>query len=126
VTRFRAGIVILIAMAAAGCAAAHGPVLDTGEKPAGVGGTIAGIVRVAGSNQPLSGRKVTAIHATTGARYEASTATNGGYTMKVPIGRYRLEVELRAGESLAEQPSETEINTSDLDADRDFVVKVGS
>jgi Carboxypeptidase regulatory-like domain len=113
----------LILVAVTACAV-RGPVVDTGSKPAGVGGTIAGIVRAAGSGQPLSGRKVTAIEVASGARYEASTATNGGYTIKVPTGRYRLEVELRAGEALSEQPAVTDINTSDLDADRDFAVTV--
>ena len=122
-SRLPAGITMVIAVAAAACIA-RGPVLDTGEKPPGVGGTIAGIVRAAGSNQPLSGRKVTAIEVKSGARHETSTATNGGYTIKVPVGRYRLEVELHPGETLAEKPSETDINTSDLDADRDFVVTV--
>jgi hypothetical protein len=112
---------VLVAVAAC---AARGPVLDTGSKPAGVGGTIAGVVRVAGSGQPLSGRKVTAIDVGSGARYEVSTATNGGYTIKVPTGKYRLEVELRAGETLTERPAETNINASDLDASRDFVVTV--
>jgi hypothetical protein len=44
--------------------------------------------------------------------------------MKVPVGRYRLEVELRPGETLAERPSELEISASDLDASRNFVVAV--
>ena len=122
--RLRAGAVVLMSIAMAACVA-RGPILDTGSKPSGVGGTIAGIVRVAGSGQPLSGRKVSAIDIDSGARYETSTAINGGYTIKVPIGKYRLEVELRAGETLEDQPSVTEINTSDLDADRDFGVARG-
>jgi hypothetical protein len=115
-----AGLALILV---AGCAA-RGPILDTGSKPENVGGTIAGIVRVAGTNQPLGSRRVTAINLESGARYEASSASNGGYTIKVPIGRYRMEVELRAGETLSEQPAATEINKSDLDADRDFVVTV--
>lgn len=116
-------LVLLAAAAVLGCGARHGgPVIDTGSKPAGVGGTIAGTVRSAGSKEPLIGRKVTAIDVATGARYEASTATNGGYTLKVPTGTYRLEVELHAGESLAEGPRETEINMSDLDTGRDFLI----
>jgi hypothetical protein len=117
------GAALLMVLAIAACAA-RGPIIDTGSKPTGVGGTIAGIVRVAVTGQPLSGRKVTAIEVGSGARYETSTATNGGYTIKVPVGRYRLELELRAGETLADQPAVTEINASDLDADRDFVVTV--
>ncbi len=119
----RSGLVVvaLIAGTAVGCAR---PVVDTGTKPAGVGGTIAGIVRTEGGGTPLSGRKVTAIDVTNGRRYEASTAVNGGYTIKLPVGKYRMEVELRDGESLAEEPGEVDLNTSDLDPGRHFVVRV--
>lgn len=101
----------------------RGPVIDTGDKPEAVGGTIAGFVRDTGG-APLSARKVTAIDLASGARYEASSAANGGYTMKVPRGKYRLEVELRPGETVAEQPVETEINASDLDPHRNFVIAI--
>ena len=106
----------------AGCH--HGPVIDTGSKPAAVGGTIAGIVS-APDNTPMPGRKVTAIETTSGTRFDATTGTNGGYTIKVPQGTYRLEVELRAGERVVKQPDETRINRSDLDPRRDFVVSGG-
>jgi hypothetical protein len=122
--RLLLGTVAALMLTTVAACASRGPILDTGSKPVGVGGTIAGIARVAVSGQPLSGRKVTAIEVGSGARYEASTATNGGYTIKVPTGKYRLELELRVGEALAEQPGVTDINTSDLDADRDFVVTV--
>jgi Carboxypeptidase regulatory-like domain len=104
----------------------RGPVLDTSEAPAGVGGTISGTVRGSGDTISLAGRRVTAINLDTGEKHETSTAVTGGYTMKVPRGRYRLEVELRPNESLSEQPGELEINTSDMDADRDFVITVRS
>jgi hypothetical protein len=106
-------------------ACAHrGPVIDTGSKPTGVGGTISGRATFALDNTPLPGRRVTAVNLADGQRLEATTAANGGYTIKVPIGRYRLELELRARETLVEQPSETEIRTSDLDASRNFVISV--
>jgi len=117
---FVAGILLIAAVACA----PHQAAIDTGPKPAGVGGTIAGIVRIADSNAPLSGRKVTAINLANGARFEVTTADNGGYTIKVPTGKYRLELELRAGEAIAKQPEETDVNTSDLDPGRDFVVSV--
>ena len=73
-----------------------------------------------------STRKVTAIHATSGARYETTTGVNGGYTIKVPEeGRYRIEVELREGEVIAKGPGETDINNGDLDPGRDFEITVG-
>ena len=107
-------------------AACHpGPVIDTGPKPPAVGGTIAGIVSSEG-NAPLEGRKVTATETTSGARYDATTASNGGYTIKVPRGTYRLEVELKSGERVVKEPDQTRIDTSDLDTKRDFVIAGGS
>jgi hypothetical protein len=100
-----------------------GPVIDTGPKPAAVGGTIAGIVST-DTNAALAGRKVTAVDTATGARFDATTGTNGGYTIKVPEGTYRLEIELRAGETVAKQPDETRINRSDLDPQRHFVIAI--
>jgi len=55
---------------------------------------------------------------------QSTTAANGGYTIQVPKGTYRIELELRPGEALARQPAETHITTSDLDARRDFVVTI--
>ena len=101
-----------------------GPVISTGPKPPAVGGTIAGIVSTA-ANDPVRGRKVTAIDTQTGTRFDATTGTNGGYTIKVPVGTYRLEVELQPGETVAKQPGETRINNSDLDPQRHFVISIG-
>jgi hypothetical protein len=116
-----AGLALLLSI---GC---HhpGPVIDNGPKPPNVGGTIAGIVTNQG-NVPVAGRKVTAIETTAGTRFDATTAGNGGYTIKVPQGTYRLELELRGGEKIAKQPDETKINKGDLDPHRDFVVSSGA
>ena len=74
---------------------------------------------------PLSGRKITAVNEATGSRYETSTAGNGEYTLKVPSGTYRLDVELRQGESLEARPdATTSVNVGDVDASRNFVVNV--
>jgi len=99
------------------------PVIDTGPKPE-VGGSISGRVVANDGATALSARKVTAVNTSTGARFDVSTATNGGYTVKVPPGTYKLEVELRAGETLATVPDSTEVGVGDLDAGRDFVVSV--
>lgn len=101
----------------------HGPVIDTGSKPAAVGGTIAGIVSA--GDAPVAGRKVTAIDTTSGTRFDATTGINGGYTIKVPQGTYRLEVELKSGERVVKQPDQTRIDKSDLDTKRDFVIAGG-
>ena len=100
-----------------------GPVVSSGPKSA-VGGTIAGIVSTE-TKAAIAGRKVTAINTQTGTRFDATTATNGGYTIQVPEGTYRLEVELQPGETVTKQPAETRINRSDLDPRRDFVIGAG-
>jgi hypothetical protein len=117
-------LTVVLTLTLAACAAARGPVIGKGTQAGDVGGTISGIARTSEGEVPLVARKVTAIEVSTGAKYESSTASNGGYTMKVPKGRYRLELELRPGESLVRQPEETQIDTSDMDAGRDFLVTV--
>ena len=102
--------------------ACRAPVITT-DPGIKAGGTIAGIVRATGGSVPLVTRRVTVIHAATGARFETTTGVNGGYTIKVPEeGRYRIEVELREGEVIAKGPEETDINNGDIDAGRDFEI----
>ena len=98
--------------------------LNTGTNPPSVGGTIAGLVTTANATVAVPSRKVTATETTAGSRYEASTAANGGYTIQVPEGTYRIEVELRAGEVLAKQPDPTRVTNGDLDTGRDFAIAV--
>jgi hypothetical protein len=117
----RATITTLLAVSV-GCHPFRGPVIGGTEQK--VGGTIAGIVSASDGTTALTSRKVTAINTATQARYDATTAANGGYTIKVPEGTYRIEVELRPGESLSKQPGETHITNGDLDPKRDFVVTV--
>jgi hypothetical protein len=119
--RWWLGLALITTIVMAGCAP-RGPILDTGSKPPGVGGTISGLVRGPGDAGGLSGRRVTAVNVDTGERFEGTTAVNGGYTIQVPVGKYRLEVELRSGESLTEQPEVTSINASDMDASRNFTI----
>jgi hypothetical protein len=105
-------------------AACHpGPIIDTTPQ-ASVGGTIAGIVTTADSTVAVPGRKVTAIEVSNGSRYDATTGANGGYTIKVPEGTYRIEIELRDLETLAKRPEQTQVNNGDLDPGRDFVITV--
>jgi hypothetical protein len=112
---------LLYAAVLVAAAACHpGPVVGSGPRAA-VGGTIAGIVSTDGK-APIAGRRVVAVNTSDGSRYDATTGANGGYTIKVPQGTYRLEVELHEGERIARQPSETRINSSDLDPRRDFVI----
>ena len=114
--RLTSALLLFSLLAAAAC---HpGPILTPKE---GVGGTVAGIVSTT-AKAAVPDRKVTAVNVTTGARFDATTGPNGGYTIMVPDGTYRLELELRPGETIAKQPSETKINKSDLDPHRDFTI----
>jgi Carboxypeptidase regulatory-like domain len=117
----RATVTMLLAASVA-CHPFRGPVVGGTKQQ--VGGTIAGIVSATGGTTALASRKVTAINTATQARYDTTTAANGGYTLKVPEGTYKIEIELRPGESLSKQPGETRINNGDLDSGRDFVVTV--
>jgi hypothetical protein len=65
---------------------------------------------------------VTATNTATHAHFDATTATDGGYTMKVPAGHYQIDVELRAGERLEKRPEPTDVGVGDLDAGRDFMI----
>lgn len=113
--------VILIALLG-GVLGCHHPGPIVGGTPQPVGGTIAGIVAAAGGTTGLAGRKVTAIEVSSNRRYDATTGADGGYTIKVPEGTYRLELELRPGEILQKHPDQTKISRSDIDSGRDFVV----
>jgi hypothetical protein len=113
---------ILAVLSAVASSACHpGPVINTGPQP--VGGTIAGIVST-DSKVAVPSRKVTAINTESGARFDATTGPNGGYTIKVPQGTYRLELELKPGETILKHPGDTKINRSDLDPQRHFVISV--
>ena len=84
-------------------------------------GTISGMVTNS-AGTPLEGRRVSAIDLTTEQHYDATTAKNGGYTIKVPPGTYRIEIELQGSERVAKAPDVTKVNKSDLDPHRDIVI----
>jgi hypothetical protein len=97
-----------------------GPIVNRSEQR--VGGTIAGVVTATKGTVALTGRKVTAVDVVSGTRYDATTNITGGYTIKVPEGTYRLELETREGETLKKRPHETRVKNGDLDSGRDFDV----
>jgi hypothetical protein len=122
----RIQIVVLTAAVAFAVACRSGvPVVDTGPKPPTQDGTIAGHVSTGDKAVAVASRIVRAISVESGLKFEATTNNAGTYTLKVPPGRYRLEVELRPGEKLVKEPGETEVHKSDLDPNRDFVITAG-
>jgi hypothetical protein len=122
----RVQVVALTAAVAFAVACRSGvPVVDTGPKPPTPDGTIAGHVTTSDRAVAVASRIVRAISIEGGQKFEATTNNAGTYTLKVPPGRYRLEVELRPGEKLVKEPGETEVHKSDLDPNRDFVITAG-
>jgi len=119
-TAIRAFSVLLVLGATAACSL-NKPVTGT-DRSAATSGTIAGLVSTDAGKTAVIGRKVTAINATTRAQFDATTATDGGYTLQVPAGRYGIDVELRTGERLDKRPEPTDVGAGDLDAGRDFVI----
>jgi hypothetical protein len=113
---------LLLACAMIASSACHpGPIATRGSQPS-VGGTIAGVVTTTDSQVAVPGRQITVVEVNTGLRNNTTTANNGGYTLQVPEGTYRIDIELRPGESLARRPEPTRINNGDLDSGRDFVI----
>jgi len=114
-------VMVVLLMLSGGCAARHGgPVLGGSTTPERTG-TMSGTVRAA-DGSPLGGRRVSAIDMATEAHYDTTTAASGGFTIRVPAGKYRLEVELLGGDVIATQPAQREVNVGDLDAQLDFVI----
>lgn len=118
--RTAAAMVVLL-MLSSGCAARHGRPIIGGSTVPNPTGTISGTVTSTGGT-PLEGRRVSAIDMATEQHYDVTTSNNGGYTIKVPTGRYRLEVELRGGDQLARQPGQTNVNVGDVDEQLNFVI----
>jgi hypothetical protein len=119
--RFARGLHLLLAMSVVTLASCHPgpPVQSTAKDP--VLGTIAGIVST-DANGIVVGRKVTAVDVSTGKRYTATTGKDGGYSMLVSAGTYRLDVEQHSGETIVRHPDDTHVGNADIDSGRDFVL----
>lgn len=116
-----AAAVVVLLMLSSGCAARHGRPLIGGSTVPNPTGTISGTV-TSSTGTPFEGRRVSAIDMATEAHYDVTTAKDGGYTIKVPPGRYRLEVELRGGDQIATQPEQFNVNIGDVDEKMNFVI----
>ena len=118
--RTAAAMAVLL-MLSGGCAARHGrPILGGSTIPNPTGTILGNVTSTTGT--PLEGRRVSVINMANEAHYDVTTAKDGGYTIKVPPGRYRLEVELRGGDQLAKQPPQTTVTVGDVDEELDFVI----
>ena len=100
------------------------PVLDANAGPPSVMGTITGTVSGADGSAPIAGRRISAVNVETGERTAGVTSDTGGFTFKLAPGRYRVEVELLAGESLVRDRGEFKLSKSELQHDVDL--RIGS
>jgi Carboxypeptidase regulatory-like domain len=98
------------------------PVVDLGAKPPAARGTITGIVRGPEGTTPVVGRDVEVINVATGDRQTVKTADNGGFTVQVPAGKYRLELPLKDGETLVKRPGIVDLEKGDIDSHIEFVL----
>jgi len=98
-------------------------VADSGPKPPTPAGTISGQLQTPGNGAPVVGRLVAAINNGDSQRFETRTNNTGGFTIRVPPGHYRIEVEQRAGEAIAGAPTDQQVGPSDIDAK--IVITVG-
>jgi len=96
------------------------PLIDTSTDMT-TPGTIAGIVKDA-TGGPLAARVVHAVRADSTEKYSATTNVTGGFSIKVPPGDYRLQVDLQEGEKVLKDPGVVHINKSDLDANLEIVL----
>jgi hypothetical protein len=100
------------------------PVLDANGTPPAVMGTITGTVSGEDGKSAVAGRKVTAVNVDSGARESAVTSSTGGFTFKVPAGRYRVEVELIGSERVISDKGHFYVGRSELEHDVD--IRIGS
>lgn len=96
--------------------------IDTAPKPLQADGTISGTVRGPDGTSAIDGRTVEAVNVETNVRERTTTHSAGGFTFKLPPGKYRVELHLRDGEALVKQPGVIDLNRSDVDAHADFVL----
>ncbi len=120
-TRFAALALAVVLAAATGCRSGQ-PIYSATPKDQTTPGTIAGIVSTGKGGEPLAGRRIEAVDLSGGGRYSATTSVTGGFSIPVPPGKYRLEVELREGERVVKSPGTIDINKSDLDANLEVVI----
>lgn len=100
------------------------PTVDLGPKPPNALGTITGIVRGTEkeNTSEMTGRTVEVVNVATGEKRTTTTAMNGGFTIQLPKGKYRLDLQLHAGETLVKRPDVVDLDRGDIDSHIVFVV----
>jgi hypothetical protein len=112
----------ILALLVSGACRRGVPVVDLGPKPPDARGTLTGIVRGPEGTSSVVGREVLIVNTETGARHTAQTSENGGFTIQLPAGKYRLELPLRTGEALVKRPGVIDLGKGDIDSHIEFVL----
>ena len=98
------------------------PAVDLGPKPPAARGTITGIVRGQEPSSGMSGRTVEVVNVATGEKQTAITVANGGFTIQLPKGKYRLDLQLLPGETIVKRPDLVDLDRGDIDSHLEFVI----
>jgi hypothetical protein len=112
----------IVALLLSGACRRGVPVVDLGPKPPDARGTLSGIVRGPAGAPPVVGREVEIVNTETGARHTAQIAANGGFTIQLASGKYRIELPLREGETLVKRPGIVDLGQGDLDSHIEIVL----
>jgi hypothetical protein len=112
---------ILVLLLGGGCRRGV-PVVDLGPKPADARGTLTGIVRGPEGTSPMAGRTVEIINEATAEKHTTETGANGGFTIQLPAGKYRLELPLKDGEMIAKRPGIIDLGRGDIDSHVEFIL----
>ena len=97
------------------------PAVDLGPKPPAARGTITGLVHGPG-DAALTGRTVEVVNVVSGEKFTTQTVSNGGFTIELPKGKYRLDLQLRDGETIVKRPNVVDLDRGDIDSHIEFVV----
>jgi hypothetical protein len=113
---------ILLIVGALGACRQGMTVVDTTPRRPDAAGTISGTVRGPERTGAIEGRLVEVVNVATGERQPTTTNSGGEFTLKVTPGRYRVQVNLREGETIIKQPGTINVGSSGVDAHADFIV----
>ena len=113
-------LTVLVFLTIAGCR--RGMPVDTSPQSSAGDRRLSGTIRGSAGSIAVVGRTVEVVNIGTGQRQRVTTGDAGGFSMKVMPGRYRLDLVLRSGESVVQQPGIIELESSDPDAHADIVV----
>jgi hypothetical protein len=116
-------LTVLVFLTIAGCS--RGLPVDTAPQSA-PDRALRGIIRGSAVSVPVEGRTVEVVNVATGQRQRVTTGDTGEFSMRLTPGKYRVDVVLRAGESIVQRPGIIEVAPDDSDARADFIVGVPS